>query len=66
MEYVLIILGAVLVFLGFNKKISTEKPVGQMTAGEVGKAGCHGYLKIMMIAGGIVLILIGLIILSVF
>ena len=62
MAFVLIVIGVALIYFGYNRKIGGDKPLGQMTAGEAGRAGCSGYLKIMMIAGGIGFILIGLLI----
>ncbi|WPR76353.1 DUF3185 family protein [Algoriphagus sp. NG3] len=60
MGIILIIAGIALVYFGINKKNSLgAKPVGEMSMDEVGKAGCSGYFKMMMILGGIALVLVG-------
>ena len=64
MSYILMIIGAVLIYLGITRKVSkhTINELANQNAGQIFNAGCKGYLKIMLIAGGIVLILIGLVI----
>lgn len=66
MAFVLIIIGIALLYFGINRKIGSDKPLGEMTAAEAGSAGCSGYLKIMMIASGIGFILMGVLIKIIF
>jgi uncharacterized membrane protein len=62
MSYLLMLLGAAMIFFGIKSKVSkhTINELANQNAGETMKAGCRGYLKVMLIALGIVLILIGL------
>jgi hypothetical protein len=62
MIYIIIILiGIALVYFGINKKVDAKKKLGEMNVSEIGNAGCSGYLKMMMIIGGITLVIIGVI-----
>ena len=54
-----IIIGALLIYFGMKFKLG-DKKVGEMGATELGKTGLKGYLKIMMILGGVGCIMIGL------
>lgn len=56
----LIIAGAVLIYFGMKFKIG-DKKVSEMDGGQVITTGLKGYLKVMMIVGGVALIMFGLI-----
>lgn len=60
MTYLLFIIGAALIYFGALKKVSAKK-VSDMTGGDLVKTGLNGYLKVMMIVGGIAFIFIGFI-----
>ncbi len=55
----IIIIGAALIYFGMKVKMGNKK-VGDMGAAELGKTGLKGYLKIMMIIGGVACLMIGL------
>lgn len=64
MAYILMIAGAIAIFLGFKMPISqhTPKELADQKIEKTFNAGCRGYLKYMLIIGGIVLIIIGIVI----
>ena len=67
MNIALFLIGGLLIFLGFNKKsTSSQKKLKEMSGGDLVNTGIHSYLKIMMIAVWVVLILIGFIVSTIF
>ena len=61
---IFIIIGAALIYFGMKFKIAsgvkTIKDLGDQEPNKLLTTGCRGYVKVMMILGGVGLIIIGL------
>ena len=60
MLYVFFIIGALLIYFGIQRNVS-DKKLSEMNGNDIIKTGCRGYIKWMMIIGGVAIILIALI-----